>query len=145
MSTNGNRAMGKVMVGATFRNNQDRVLAETGHLQADQVRRVSALSIVDSGAAMMVIPQELADRLGLPEVGEMTVRYADSRTAARKVVGQLEVEILGRRSIYRAVVEPNRKDPLIGVIVLEDLDFLIDPRNQTIVPRDPAGEIQEIE
>jgi hypothetical protein len=31
------------------------------------------------------------------------------------------------------------------VIVLEDLDFLIDPRNQKLVPRDPVGETQEIE
>ena len=140
-----NRVMGKTMVTATFRNAADRYLVAGGHLPAGEVRAVTASGIVDTGAAMVVLPQEIADKLGLPSQGEMTVRYADHRTATRQLVEQCEIEILGRRSTFRAIVEPNRKDPLIGVIVLEDLDFLVDPRNQTLVPRDPKGEVHEIE
>lgn len=140
-----NPMMGKVWQKAVFRNRDDRTLAESGHLPADQVREVEVDGIVDTGAAMVVIPPDVATRLGLPKVGEQTVRYADLRTATRDLVGQLEVEFQGRRSTYRAIVEPARKEPLIGVIVLEDLDFLIDPRNQKLVPRDPAHEIHEVE
>jgi hypothetical protein len=42
-------------------------------------------------------------------------------------------------------VEPNRTDVLIGAIVLEDLDLLVDCRTQTLRPRDPGGIIAEIE
>lgn len=140
-----NPMMGKVWQKTMFRNNLDRALAETGHLKPEDIRAVEADGVVDTGAAMVVLTKDIADRLGLPKVGEMLVRYADNRTAKRDLVGQLELEIQGRRSTYRAIVEPGRKDPLIGVIVLEDLDFLIDPRNQKLVPRDPAGEVHEIE
>jgi len=34
---------------------------------------------------------------------------------------------------------------LIGAIVLEDLDLLVDCQNQRVVPRDPSGAIYEIE
>ena len=94
---------------------------------------------------MCVISQAMADKLGLPFNSEVTVRYADNRSAKRNIVEQLEVEIMGRRSTFRAVVEPDRKEPLIGVIVLEDLDLLVDPRNQTLHPRDPAIQTFELE
>jgi clan AA aspartic protease len=140
-----NRMMGKVLAHAKFTNAADRILSAAGSLPADQVRQMDVTGIVDTGAAMIVISEEMADQLGLPFNSEVSVRYADSRTATRRIVGQLEVEILGRRSIFRAIVEPTRKEPLIGVIVLEDLDLLVDPRNQTLLPRDPKGEVYEIE
>lgn len=140
-----NPMMGKVWQKTIFRNSKDIALSEEGHLAPNLVRSVEADGVVDTGAAMVVLTTEIAQKLGLPKVGETTVRYADLRTAKRDIVGQLEIEIQGRRSTFRAVVEPSRKDPLIGVIVLEDLDFLIDPRNQKLLPRDPAGEVYEIE
>ena len=137
--------VGRVSVVVKFTNNSDLQRARSGDLPPDQVRAVSEFSIVDTGAAMCVISQAMADKLGLPFNSEVTVKYADSRTAKRTIVEQLEVEIMGRRSTFRAVVEPNRKEPLIGVIVLEDLDLLVDPRNQTLHPRDPAIQTFELE
>lgn len=58
-------------------------------------------------------------------------------------VGRFSVEV--RDSIFNAVVEPGRESALIGAIVLEDLDFLIDRGNQRLVPRDPKHIISEVE
>lgn len=137
--------VGRVSVVVKFSNLGDLIRARDGTLPQDQVRQVSEFGIVDTGAAMCVISQAMADKLGLPFNSEVTVKYADSRTAKRTIVEQLEVEIMGRRSTFRAVVEPDRKEPLIGVIVLEDLDLLVDPRNQTLHPRDPAIQTFELE
>jgi clan AA aspartic protease len=137
--------MGRVSITAKFTNLDDLVRARDGVLPQEQVRQSTEPSIVDTGAAMCVISQDMADRLGLPFNSEVNVRYADNRTAKRTIVDHLEVEIMGRRSTFRAVVEPNRTEPLIGVIVLEDLDLLVDPRNQTLHPRDPAMQTFEIE
>jgi predicted aspartyl protease len=104
-----NPMMGKVWQKTIFRNSDDLALTRRGHLTADQVRSVEADGVVDTGAAMVVLNQEIVDKLGLQKVAEMTVRYADHRTAKRDVVGHLEIEIQGRRSTYRAVVEPGRK------------------------------------
>jgi hypothetical protein len=52
--------------------------------------------------------------------------------------------LLGRRSTFTAVVEPSREDVLIGLIVLEALDLLVDSDTQTLRLRDPDGIIAEI-
>ncbi|MGH7226010.1 MAG: aspartyl protease family protein, partial [Gemmataceae bacterium] len=67
------------------------------------------------------------------------------RKKRRRVVDQVEVELLGRRGTFKAIVEPARADALIGAIVLEDLDLLVDCRTQTLQPRDPKQIIAEIE
>jgi hypothetical protein len=47
--------------------------------------------------------------------------------------------------LVNAIVEPARESALIGAIVLEDLDLLVDCANQRLVPRDPNQIISEIE
>jgi hypothetical protein len=51
---------------------------------------------------------------------------------------------LGRDGVFTAVVEPKRRTALIGAIVLEDLDFLVDCTQQ-LVPRDPRFVVSEVE
>jgi hypothetical protein len=51
----------------------------------------------------------------------------------------------GRESIFNAVVEPGRESALIGAIVLEDLDLLVNCTAQRLVPRDPKQIISEAE
>ena len=53
------------------------------------------------------------------------------------MVEQAWVEIMGRHGTFRAIVAPNRREPLIGAIVLEDLDLLVDCSKQRVHPRDP--------
>jgi hypothetical protein len=51
----------------------------------------------------------------------------------------------GRDSVFNAIVEPARESALIGAIVLEDLDFLVDCTGQRLVPRDPKQIVSEAE
>lgn len=137
--------MGRVTVDVKLSNYSDRVLAERGHLAPDQIRQATIKGIVDTGAAMLVIPETVAQLLGLPKSGEASVRYADQRRANRDIVGEIELELLGRKNTFTAIVEPGRTDALIGAIVLEALDMLVDCRTQTLHPRDPDRIIAEIE
>jgi hypothetical protein len=50
-----------------------------------------------------------------------------------------------RHGTFTAVVEPKRTSALVGAIVLEHLDLLVDCPRQRVVPRDPHGPIYEIE
>ena len=70
---------------------------------------------------------------------------ADGRKAERREAGGVYVELIGRNSTFKAIVEPRRKTALIGAIVLEDLDLLVDCQQQRLVPRDPSGPVYEIE
>jgi predicted aspartyl protease len=101
--------------------------------------------VVDSGATRLVLPQAVAKKLGLPTSGKIKVRYADRRTETRSTVEGVYVEILGRHGTFTAVVEPKRRSALVGAIVLEDLDFMVDCTHQRLVPRDPRFVISEIE
>ena len=44
-----------------------------------------------------------------------------------------------------AIVEPKRTEALIGAIVLEALDLLVDCSREQLIPRDPSGPLYEIE
>lgn len=137
--------MGRFNVTIEVANNDDLALVRRGMLDPDDVRRQSIEGIVDSGTAKLVLPQSVVKQLGLDLTDHVTVRYADGRTAQRREAEGVYVELLGRHGTFTAVVEPRRKSALIGAIVLEDLDLLVDCQQQRDVPRDPHGAIYEIE
>lgn len=137
--------MGRVIVNIELKNHRDAIAVDLGQLAADKVRSVIMSGIVDTGAATMVIPKWAAKQLGLPMVDQVTVRYADQRRKKRFFVEDLEVHLLGRKGIHRAIVEPDREDALIGAIVLEDLDLIVDCKPQRLRPRSPNEMIFEIE
>ncbi len=137
--------MGRVSVEILVSNNQDVALAQRGHLPPEQVRHFQLQAFVDTAAALLVLPADVADRLGLPKVGEAVVRYADRRSATRRLVEEVRLELMGRHGVFRALLEPDRTTALIGAIVLEDLDFLVDCKNNKLYPRDPDHIIAEID
>ena len=63
----------------------------------------------------------------------------------QELVQGVHLELQGRNSIFKATVEAKRDTALIGAIVLEDLDFLVDCEKQRLVPRDPKYIVSEIE
>lgn len=129
--------MGRFSVEMELTNHRDVVLADAGALPTDRVRRTRIRGMVDCGASHLVIPEAIATRLGVPSAGVSNVSYALERTTTRQVVEDVQVELQGRHGTFRAIVEPSRTTALIGAIVLEDLDFLVDSRNQRLIPRDP--------
>jgi predicted aspartyl protease len=141
----GGNTVGRIKTEIVVSNNQDVQMAKGGALPPEQIRRFQLEGTVDTGSTQLVLPEDVVNRLGLPRAGEATIRYADRRTVTRPVVDQVQVELLGRRGTFRAIVEPNRTTALIGAIVLEDLDFLADCANQRLVPRDPNRPIYEVE
>jgi predicted aspartyl protease len=137
--------MGRVVVEVELANYRDVIDLEEGRLDATEVRRVRLPAVVDTGSNYLVLPKSAVRQLGSLSAGSVTVRYADRRARARQLVKDVQVELLGRRSSFRAIVEPDRKDVLIGAMVLEDLDLLVDCGQQRVIPRDPKGIIAEVE
>jgi predicted aspartyl protease len=137
--------MGRFSVEVELANDADLVRAMDGHICMAQVRRAKVRGVVDSGATRVVIPESLANQLGLQVVGQTDVKYADGRVASRSIVDRLRFTYGGRQSVFNAIVEPDRESILIGAIVLEDLDFLIDCKLQKLVPRNPDHIISEVE
>src|SRR5262245_12188361 len=138
---NGDKGMGRVAVEFTLANNEDLVMASRGALPPENVRRGQFHGVVDTGAARLVLPETVVQQLGLPDAGEATVRYADNRRRVKEVWLMLQ----GREGVFSATVEPDRKDALVGAIVMEELDLVVDCITQKVHPRDPNRIISEIE
>jgi len=137
--------VGRFSVEVAVANHEDVVQAKKGFLPPDQVRRSRIMGVVDTGAARLILPASVVAELGLPEAGQVTVKFADGRQEAKTVVGDVQLEIQGRSSVFTAVVEPGRADALVGAIVLEELDLVPDCTRQALLPRDPRGLIAEID
>ncbi len=137
--------MGRFSVDLIVANNRDVVNLADDESVLDKVKHVVVSGVVDSGAARLVLPQRVVDDLRLKVDSEMTVRFADNRLAKRQIVSNVWLQLLGRHSVFTAVVEPAREDALIGTIVLEELDLLVDCLTQSLHPRDPNSILTEIE
>jgi predicted aspartyl protease len=137
--------MGRVTVDVALSNYWDVQRAKRGELPQDSVRTATVTGIVDTGAARLVLPKWVVDQLQFMEDGDTGVRYADNRTAKRSIVRDVWLELCGRGSDFSAIVEPDRQDALIGAIVLEELDLIVDCTRGELRPRDPDRIISEIE
>ncbi len=138
-------SLGRFSEELVLANSEDLMMARRGLLSHQDVRRVTIRGVVDTGATRLVIPAAVAQKLGLPTAGKINARYADGRQEVRELVDGVHLELLGRSSVFKAAVEPNRESALIGAIVLEDLDFLVDSTMQRLFPRDPKMIVSEIE
>jgi predicted aspartyl protease len=145
MKTKKRRNMGRFSVEFEVSNFRDRVAADMGALDPAKIRHTHISGVVDSGASQLVLPEKVVKELGVPIGPKIKVKYADGRRATRNLVDEVHLELLGRKGIFQAVVEPQRKDALIGAIVLEVLDFLPDCTQQRLVPRDPNFIVGELE
>ncbi|MCI0460227.1 MAG: hypothetical protein L0Z62_25020 [Gemmataceae bacterium] len=137
--------VGRFTVDLEVANNDDLVLVRHGRLAPEKMRRLAIRGVVDTGAAGLVLPQGVAKQLGLRVKGKLRARYADRRSALRDEVAEVHVQLMGRDSVFDALAEPKRDTALIGAIVLEALDLLVDPKYQRLVPRDPEYKISEVE
>jgi len=137
--------VGRISVEFEVANYADLIRAQDGMLPAEHVRRETIRGVVDSGAAKLVLPGAVVKRLGLPLGNSINVRYADGRRGRRREARGVFVQLLGRDGTFSAISEPKRDTALIGAIVLEDLDLLVDCTAQRLIPRDPSGPIYEIE
>src|SRR5262245_12005515 len=138
-------AMARFDVEVELANFDDIIMARHKIIAPAKVRRCKIKGVIDSGASELVLPEFVAKQLGVPVKGKVEVRYADNRNAMRDKVELVHVKLMGRDGVYRAIVEPKRRTVLIGALVLEGLDFLIDPKSERLVPRDPRFKICEIE
>ncbi|MBI3455484.1 MAG: aspartyl protease family protein [Candidatus Rokubacteria bacterium] len=127
--------MGEVKVELELENAVDQELVRLGYLKAEQMRVAKVQGLVDTGAVMLVLPQDLVEALGLREAGKVIVTYADERKEERPLAGIVTVRIGNRSTSLNCVVGPPASEPLIGQVVLETLDLRVDCVQQKLVPR----------
>ncbi len=129
--------VGEISVDFELENPIDRGIFERGLAEEPSVRRTRVQGIVDTGAVMLVLPQNIVERLGLEIQETVVVIYADDRKEERPVAGPVTVRIGDRSTRTDCVVGPPLSEVLIGQIILEALDLIADCTNRTLTPRTP--------
>jgi predicted aspartyl protease len=145
MRDKGAHGVGRFSVEVEVANYGDLELKRRGLLPPESVRREMIEATVECGATKLVLPEAVVKRLGLPLGDKINVRYADGRRVRRREAKGVYLKLLGRDDTFSAIVEPRRDTGLIGAMVLEGLDLLVDCTAQRVVPRDPSGPLYEIE
>ncbi|MBI3989346.1 MAG: retroviral-like aspartic protease family protein [candidate division NC10 bacterium] len=111
----------------------------------DPAKSVEVEAVIDTGATMLVLPQDLIDELQLRKMREVSVRYANNKTEVKSIYGVVTVGIKGREGEFNALAEVEGCEPLVGQIVLEQLDLVVDPSTRTVIPNPRSPEMPMVE
>lgn len=131
--------MGLVFAEIQLTSVDDLVLHRRGFLEKEKIKAVKVKSLVDSGSFMLAINEEIRNQLDLPLIEKQFSVLADETQIEVEIVGPVEVRFENRRTTCDAVVIPHSRDVLLGAIPMEDMDVLVDPRQQKLVvnPKHP--------
>lgn len=143
-STPGTVSYGEKKMGLTYADIEltsvdDLVLHRRGFLPEDDIKRMRVSALVDTGSYMLVINDRIKQQLDLPVIEQQTVRLADDTERRIEIVGPVEVRFENRSTTVRAAVFPGDVEPLLGAIPMEDMDVVVDPKQQrlTVNPESP--------
>ena len=124
--------MGQVRVQVVLTNYREAVLARLGQFDVSQVYRYETEAFIDTGAVQSVVPSAVADRLGLMRLRRTDAKYADGRVEEVDLAEVVMIEMLGRQIEITPMVLGEHV--LLGVMVLEGLDLMVDCHSNRLVP-----------
>ena len=87
--------------------------------------------MVDTGAMSLCLPISIIEKLGLREIDKRVIRTANGPDL-RRVFANAWGTILGRSAAFNVVELPDDVPPLIGAIVLEELDLAPNPAKEKL-------------
>ncbi len=128
-----NNGMGKVITMIKVVNWDDLALLAAG-ARKDKPRALETNAIVDTGAVKLYLKSVIIHELGLRPIGEVKSRTMSNRSESRTVFSPVALEIQGRTGRFDVVEIPDSLPNIIGQIPLEDLDWVVDCRNQKLIP-----------
>lgn len=136
--------MGLVYADIELVSGDDLVLSRRGYLPADQIKRLYARSLVDSGATMLAIPEFVKAQLDLRPVRAIAAELADGSSSTFEVVGPVEVRFENRSTVVEALVVPDSTRVLLGAIPMEGMDVLIDPKRERLIVNPESPEVAKV-
>lgn len=117
--------MGAVEIDLELENFIDRMTAQKNG-DAAEVRALKIQALVDTGAVMNLLPQDVIEYLGVPIVDSAIVTLADERREEMPIAEGVTFKLAGRRATVPCLVGPPRCQALVGQVVLELLDLVVD-------------------
>lgn len=135
--------MGLVYADIELINGEDLVMVRKHLIGEEEIKRIRVTALVDSGAYMMAINENIQEVLQLPVIDQKMFQMANGEVLHCDIVGPLDLRFENRHITCRALVLPGDSEPLLGSIPMEEMDVLIDPLRQQLIvnPKHPDGAV----
>jgi len=131
--------VGKVVVSIKIENLQDAWLIEQGQLSPEEARVIEITdALVDTGCSILGLPSKYIRKLGLIAMYRRPIRTASGLTETT-VYGAVRLTVQDRYCSMDVLEVPDSISVLIGQIPLEQLDFMIDMKNQKLIGNPQHG------
>ena len=127
--------MGTVYAEITLKNAGDVASAHRGLLKEQNVRGTMVNAVVDTGAITLVISKTVCEKLGLEIQETREATLANNTKEICRIAEPVEIQWKKRKSVCRPWVLPGAELTLLGVIPLEDMDLMVDPKKQELTGR----------
>lgn len=101
-------------------------------------RGLRSYSVIKNIKTSLVILRELYHKLGLRELKQVEVTYANHRRNKRPTASVVKVEIQGRDTYVSPIIE-QEGEVLISNPIIEAMDFRIAPVTGEFLPRHPES------
>jgi len=127
--------MGEIRVKVRWENEGDLYQYDRRKLSRKKVRKAEIEAVVDTGAVMMLLPQELVEQLGLHRLGKVVVRLANEQRVELEKASGIHLAIGDREMSASCLIGPPGCEPLVGQLVMEEMDLIPDRLLRTLTPR----------
>jgi len=127
--------MGQVYTDITLMNAGDVTNVERGFIPEAAIRQTTVQALVDTGAVTLVINEAIRQKLGLIVRDEDEATLANNVTEIVQITDPIEVHWKDRGMVCQPWVIADAGEVLLGAIPLEDMDLIVDPKQQEVVGR----------
>ena len=139
--------MGYVYADIELISSIDISLSKKHIIAEDEVKRMHLRILVDTGAFMLTINENIQEILQLPFVEKRRAQLANGSFVVYDVVGPVEMHFKNRMATGNAMVLAGDSEPLLGVLPLEEMDVLIHPTREELIvnpehPDDPVYKLK---
>ena len=124
--------MGLVHAEITLRNDGDVTNVRRGIIKEPEIRQTAVTAMVDTGAATLVINEDIRRQLGLDIERSYEATLADGSKQTYGLSETVQILWKNRQAVCQAVVVPGAKNVLLGAIPLEAMDLVINPLKQEL-------------
>jgi clan AA aspartic protease len=125
--------MGRIIQKITVQNAYDVHDAQIKRIPGSEIRSIEVDAIVDTGATFVCLGKTHIEELGLPFHKRLDIKTANGKASRRTFKGA-EIELNGRTFVMEVMENDDETPALIGYLLLEALDLVIDPRSQKVTP-----------
>ena len=119
--------MGIVYTEITLKNAGDVIVARRSNEKETNIRQTTVQAVVDTGAATLVINEEVREELGLEVQDTYEAELADGSKQVYLYSEPVQIHWKNRKTIQQAVVVPSASQILLGAIPLEAMDLIVNP------------------